>query len=248
MIWAFFAWQIYLDFSAYSDIAIGSARMIGFRLTKNFNRPMVSVGQHEFWKRWHITLTRWFREYLYTPIRRKSNRRWWPVFSIYMVFLATGIWHGASWNFIFWGVWCGFGVVLLEPLIIKYVFNMKTTSGKFLLWVFTTLFMYTGLVWFRAPDWHTAMEVLASLFRGFDSWDAADWGLTTGELRLAWMSFVFIFLVEAAIDLKPQLETAFYEGPGLKRWAVAWLLFIGLILMGSYGVNIQDEAFIYFQF
>ena len=248
MIWVFFAWQIYLDFSAYSDIAIGAARMIGFRLTKNFNRPMFPLGLTEFWKRWHITLTRWFREYLYIPIRKNGNRSWWPSFAMFMVFFATGFWHGASWNFIFWGVYCGLGMLFLEPLMIKHVLNGKWPGRQLIMRIYSFVFMYTGLIWFRAPDWTTAMEVLQAFNRGFSGWEAADWGFAPGELRLAWFSLAFIFCMDHFVDQKPHLETAFYEGPGLKRWAVAWLLFIGLILMGSYGVNIQDESFIYFQF
>lgn len=248
LVWAFFPWQLYLDFSAYSEIAIGSARMLGFRLTNNFNRPMWPLGLGEFWKRWHITLTRWFREYLYMPIRRKSNRRWWPQFTLLAVFVATGLWHGASWNFVVWGLYCGLGLVLLEPLMVRHVLQAGWPGSKFAMRVYTVVFMNTGLIWFRAPNWDTAMEVFRAFGRGGSAWSPTDWGLTVNEWHLALGLFVFAQAVDMLLDWKPAIQGAFFEGHGLKRWAVSWLLLVGLILLGAYGVNIQDEAFIYFQF
>lgn len=248
MVWFFFPWQLYLDFSAYSDIAIGAARMLGFELTTNFRRPMLSVGLTEFWKRWHITLTRWFREYLFLPIRRSREVKGWAAVSVLIVFLATGLWHGASWNFVFWGLWCGLGLLLLEPFMQRILKGPSTWIRKGVVFVMSLVYMYSGLVWFRSPDWSTAMELFAAFGRGGADWSPEAWGLTWGEWRLAWITLLGVISYELYIEAKPERLHTFHEGPGLKRWAAAWLLLIGLILMGSYGVNIQDEAFIYFQF
>ena len=113
---------------------------------------------------------------------------------------------------------------------------------------YTVVFMNTGLIWFRAPNWDTAMEVFRAFGRGGSAWSPTDWGLTVNEWHLALGLFVFAQAVDVLLDWKPQIQGAFFEGHGLKRWAVSWLLLVGLILLGAYGVNIQDEAFIYFQF
>ena len=248
LVWAFFPWQLYLDFSAYSDIAIGSARMLGFKLTKNFNLPMWSAGIGDFWKRWHITLTRWFREYLFVPVRRASRHRAWPVASLMVVFFATGLWHGASWNFVFWGVFCGLGLAFVDPVMVRFGQKLNAPVQRVFLTGGTILFMYSSLVWFRAPNWGDAMEVFRAFGRWEGGWSPTDWGLTNGEFRLAWIFFIVAGGHELVMEWKPEWEASFFAGNGLKRWAVAWLLLMGLILAGSYGLNIQDQAFIYFQF
>lgn len=99
----FFAFQIYCDFSGYSDIAIGSAQVMGFKLMQNFNRPYFSKSISEFWKRWHISLSTWFRDYLYIPLggNRVGIPRWY--FNLFFTFMVSGLWHGANWTFVIWG-------------------------------------------------------------------------------------------------------------------------------------------------
>ena len=99
----FFAIQIFCDFSGYSDIAIGAARIMGFKLMNNFNRPYYAKSVAEFWQRWHISLSRWFRDYLYIPLggKRVSQARWY--LNLFIVFLISGLWHGANWTFVIWG-------------------------------------------------------------------------------------------------------------------------------------------------
>ena len=107
--------QLYYDFSGYSDMAIGLGSIFGFKFLENFNYPYISKSITEFWRRWHISLSTWFKEYLYIPLggNRVSKRR--NLFNLFVVFLATGVWHGASWNFIFWGLWHG-AFIIFEKL------------------------------------------------------------------------------------------------------------------------------------
>ena len=107
-----YTFQLYYDFSGYSDMAIGLGRMFGFRFLENFNYPYISSSITEFWRRWHISLSTWFKEYLYIPLggNRCGNVR--TYFNLFVVFVATGVWHGASWNFVLWGLWHGFFIIL----------------------------------------------------------------------------------------------------------------------------------------
>ena len=113
-----FAIQIYCDFSGYSDIAIGSAKMMGFTLMENFKRPYFSKSISEFWKRWHISLSSWFRDYLYIPLggNRVSKFRW--IFNLFVVWSLTGLWHGDSWNFILWGLYFAL-LLIIENLFLQ---------------------------------------------------------------------------------------------------------------------------------
>jgi alginate O-acetyltransferase complex protein AlgI len=111
-----YAFQIYFDFSGYSDMAIGLGKMFGFKFLENFNYPYISKSITEFWRRWHISLSTWFREYLYIPLG--GNRKGNVYINLFIVFCATGIWHGASWHFLLWGLWHGFFLVI-ERIIIK---------------------------------------------------------------------------------------------------------------------------------
>ena len=130
-----FAIQIYFDFSGYSDMAVGLGRMLGFEFMRNFNYPYISRSITEFWRRWHISLSTWFREYLYIPLggNRCSKGRW--VLNLFLVWAATGIWHGASWNFVLWGVML-LGFILLEKFCIgDFLKEHKVLSHVYLLFV-----------------------------------------------------------------------------------------------------------------
>ncbi len=102
--------QIYFDFSGYSDMAIGLGHLFGFKFPENFNYPYISRSITEFWRRWHISLSTWFKEYLYIPLG--GNRRGNVYFNLFVVFLVTGLWHGASWNFVIWGLWHGMFMII----------------------------------------------------------------------------------------------------------------------------------------
>lgn len=137
--------QIYFDFSGYSDMAIGLGRMFGFHFQENFRFPYISKSVSEFWRRWHISLSSWFRDYVYIPLggNRKHVYR-----NLLIVFLLTGIWHGASWHYVLWGLWNGF-FVLAER---KLCGERKSTSSDWIGRIYTLLVVNFGWVIFRAPD------------------------------------------------------------------------------------------------
>ena len=149
--------QIYFDFSCYSDMAIGLARMFGFHLMENFNYPYIATSITDFWRRWHISLSSWFRDYLYIPLG--GNRRGNKYVNLFIVFLATGIWHGAAWTFVVWGVYHGV-IRILESLLEK----PRSVIPKPVSWVVTMLLVMVGWVFFRAADLQTAMGYIATMF------------------------------------------------------------------------------------
>jgi alginate O-acetyltransferase complex protein AlgI len=159
---ASFALQIYFDFSAYSDMAIGLAMMFGFRFPENFNMPYVATSVQDFWRRWHMTLSRWFRDYLYIPLggNRRGPRR--TIVNLWIVFAVTGIWHGASWTFLIWGLWHG-ALLTLE----------RSRFGDFLerwpvVWrrLYVLVAVMLGWVWFRATGFDHALGYFEAMFFG----------------------------------------------------------------------------------
>lgn len=152
--------QLYYDFSAYSDMAIGLGKMFGFTFLENFNYPYLSKSITEFWRRWHISLGTWFREYLYIPLggNRKGVKRTYV--NLFIVFLVTGFWHGASWTFILWGVWHGIFIVLEK--LFKYTQNDKIP--EILKRVYTLGIVHIGWVFFRSESLDYAIEYLKKMF------------------------------------------------------------------------------------
>ena len=158
--------QLYFDFSGYSDMAIGLGAIFGFKFLENFNYPYISKSITEFWRRWHISLSTWFKEYLYIPLGGNRVSRSRTYINLFIVFLATGIWHGASWNFIIWGLWHGFFIIL------ERITGWHKKEGGWLLnslkHVYTILIFVIGWVMFRADTMSYAWNYLKNMF-GFIS-------------------------------------------------------------------------------
>ena len=159
----FFTLQIYLDFSAYSDMAIGMGRMTGFHYKENFDYPYCSRSISEFWRRWHISLGSFFRDYVYIPLGGNRVKVWKNIRNIFVVWLLTGIWHGASWNFVIWGLY--YGVLLFLE---KFVFGklLKKLPG-ILQHIYCLFFVMIGWNLFVFDDMSMGMEYLKALFGGF---------------------------------------------------------------------------------
>jgi D-alanyl-lipoteichoic acid acyltransferase DltB (MBOAT superfamily) len=246
----FFTLQLYVDFSAYSEIAIGLARMLGFKLSTNFRRPLLANGFADLWARWHISLTTWFRDYLMLPLRRMPNGQKRRGFNVMVVFFVTGLWHGANWTFVLWGLVNGAFLLLFEPLVIRPLYRLPVVVSRILRTGFTTIFMYGALVLFRAPDMASAATIYSAIF----DWSEASLALgsrlklSANEWRICWLGVIGLLSFEALQELKPKLEVTFFEGVGLKRWVTAWTLVMAILLIGSYGVFVLDKQFIYFQF
>lgn len=151
--------QLYFDFSGYSDMAIGLARMFGFKFLENFNFPYISRSITEFWRRWHISLSSWFRDYLYIPLG--GNRSGNVYVNLLIVFFVTGLWHGAAWNFVIWGLWHGL-FLLAERGLQKSKLQVRLPG--IVSWVYSMLVVVIGWVLFRAPDLEYAVNYMKIMF------------------------------------------------------------------------------------
>ena len=152
--------QIYFDFSGYSDMAIGLGKMLGFNYPENFNFPYISTSITDFWRRWHMTLSTWFRDYVYIPLggNRCGLRR--QIINILIVWILTGVWHGASWNFVLWGLY--FGVILIiEKYVIK---NILEKTPKVLKHLYALILIIIGWVIFAANDLSGIANYLQKMF------------------------------------------------------------------------------------
>jgi len=245
----FFAFQIYCDFSGYSDIAIGTAKVMGFDLMTNFKRPYFSTNISEFWKRWHISLSTWFKDYLYISLggNRVSIPRWY--FNLFIVFLISGLWHGASWTYIIWGALNGFYLVFaMVSQNFRNRMNQFSGINKFPVinrsFQIVTTFMLSCFAWifFRANTVSDSFIIVKRIFtaRGSLFFDKADPS-----------SFIFSFL-GIFILLLIESKKEFYKGSisffSNKNWLVknlSYALLIVLILL----IGVFDGGqFIYFQF
>ena len=157
-----YSFQLFYDFSGYSDMAIGLGSIFGFKFLENFNYPYISKSITEFWRRWHISLSSWFKEYLYIPLGGNRVSKTRNIFNIFIVFLATGIWHGASWNFIVWGLWHG-----LFNIIEKLTGWNKKEGGKLISFtqhIYTIFIFIIGWVMFRAENLTYALNYIKNMF------------------------------------------------------------------------------------
>ena len=237
----FFAFQLYLDFSAYSDIAIGTARTLGFDLSTNFNRPYLSTSFSDFWTRWHISLSSWFRDYLYIPLGGSRNGNFKTIKNIMIVFMVSGLWHGASWNFVIWGALNGLFLIILDKLLRKINLNRYINAFiVFWCWVLS-------LVFFRADTLSTSIDTFANL--GLSNIEKLyAFGLNSFEFKLAIWSLIGIMCIELLREKKYISIEWVVAKPAILRHAFYLAVVTSILLFGSYGVGMNDNNFIYFQF
>jgi len=155
-----YTFQIYFDFSGYSDMAIGLGKMFGFEFIENFNYPYISTSISEFWRRWHISLGTWFREYVYIPLGGNRVSTLKHIRNLFVVWLLTGLWHGASWNFVVWGLYYGF-ILFMEKIILHKVLSK---TPKIIKHIYTMLLVMIGWVLFGSVDLTSALEYLKVMF------------------------------------------------------------------------------------
>ncbi len=155
-----YAFQIYFDFSAYSDMAIGLGKIFGFHFCENFNYPYISQSITEFWRRWHISLSTWFRDYVYIPLGGNRCSKLRHLFNIFVVWLLTGIWHGAKWKFIFWGIYFGVILILEKTFILKYL----EKAWRPIRHIYALILIVIGWAIFRAYDMEYFFGMLKTMF------------------------------------------------------------------------------------
>ena len=227
--------QIYFDFSGYSDMAIGLGKMFGFEFLENFNYPYISKSVTEFWRRWHISLSGWFRDYLYIPLggNRKGNARTW--LNRFLVFFATGLWHGASWTFVLWGLWHGLFSVLEDCGAIP----VDKLKGKRIGQLYTLLVVVLGFTLFRADTLSQAGAMYAAMFSGI--------GLHWVGTAAVWAKFTPAFALTLCLALLLCTPVAREHTP--KRESVTFIGSLGLLLLCMmYLAAGSFNPFIYFRF
>jgi len=248
----FFAIQIYCDFSGYSDIAIGAARLLGYDLMTNFRQPYFARSLSDFWRRWHISLSTWFRDYVYIPLggnRQSTSRRY---FNLLVVFAISGLWHGAAWTFVIWGTLHGCYLVLSQMLspvreACVRVLGLSRIPGLVAwaetLWVF--LLVLIGWVFFRAQSFADAVYVLthAHILRDFRVNDLFELGLPRFEMGLAFVMIVAVLAVDWLLIHRPPLVVSLWQKRAF-RWGCLACGFYGIVFFGVF----DKVQFIYFQF
>lgn len=242
-----FAFQIYGDFSGYSDIALGTAKLFGFELLSNFRFPYFSRNLAEFWKRWHISLSSWFRDYLYIPLGGSKQGKWKAVRNTFIIFLVSGFWHGASWNFVAWGAIhaAGFLPLLLFKSNKDYTGNTAgdrrvLPTGKELFQITATFaFVCFGWIFFRIASMRTIYDFLSQM------WSSLLSGPTTFFQTMYGLDMFpyIIFLVGADWWLRHNERILRRPPGGLLTYAVATLT----VLYFLFGSD-ESSSFIYFQF
>ena len=240
-----YAFQIYFDFSGYSDMAIGMGAILGFHFPENFNYPYISASITEFWRRWHISLSSWFREYVYIPLG--GNRRGMPrqLLNILIVWMLTGIWHGAGWNFLLWGLWFALWLILEKLVLGRVLKVLPSMVGR----LYTWLVVLVSWVFFAIESGNGAMNYLYVMFGqgAAGLYDSATL-FTLLEYRV-----LLLFAALAATPLAHRLSEAFFRSTGSGVVAVrrvAEKLVLSLLLLASiaYIVEASYNPFLYFRF
>ena len=266
----FFAFQIYCDFSGYSDIAIGAAGTMGFRLMKNFERPYFASSIAEFWRRWHISLSSWFRDYLYIPLggNRVGPKRWY--FNLFITFLLSGLWHGANWTYVIWGALNGFYLVAgtLYRRSVKNDLPLRHTKLGHIVSVLGTFALTCfGWIFFRARNIGDALHIVSNLFH--DLRDQLGYvsrvliqtavhregvssqliygGKPVGSLNALLLSLALIGFLMAVqfLQRRGSLSEALSRQPLWIRWPV---YFASVMAIGFLGEFHNTREFIHFQF
>ncbi|MCX6048187.1 MAG: MBOAT family protein [Chloroflexi bacterium] len=243
----FFAYQIYCDFSGYSDIAVGASRVMGFRLMENFHQPYLAQSIAEFWRRWHISLSTWFRDYLYIPLggNRVSQGRWY--LNTLIVFTVSGLWHGASWTFIIWGALHGFYMIMGSLTKGKWALDTSRWGRLAFLgnWVNVLItFHLVAFAWifFRAATLHDAWYIVTHLFADFHF--RLNYGIGFGVAPALIVLFCIAFM-EGVQWLHRSGRINFTIQPVWARWSFYYVMIVLIVLFGVMKSNAQ---FIYFQF
>lgn len=230
----FFAFQIYCDFSGYSDIAVGAALTLGIELMQNFNQPYRALNVSEFWKRWHISLSTWFRDYVYIPLG--GNRRGMLItcINLLIVFMVSGLWHGANWKYLFWGL--VHGCLLIIYQLLKY-FKVKIRLPNIVKWLITFNLVCIAWVFFRAVSVADAFYILGNIFSFNTFRYAAGNVMQISEIVYCVVIIIALMAVERYLSK--------YNGFSIRKLSLLTVV----VLMVCYFLGVFNEAqFIYFQF
>jgi len=266
----FFAIQIYCDFSGYSDIAIGSAQALGFSLMDNFNRPYHAKNIQDFWRRWHISLSTWFRDYVYIPLGGNRKGEFRTNLNLLATFLLCGLWHGADWTFVTWGGLIGLYMVLYrvtrkirERVSISLRLETYPLGSKYISIVFTFIMVCFAWIFFRAHSLSDALYISGNIFTGLGPFLGSIYtGLLRGDLlhsvilpevrALGYSGYEFSVAIGSIAFLETVHVLQRHGGirhmlagrPLILRWALYYALVGSIVIFGKFGF----EEFIYFRF
>lgn len=256
-----FAIQIYCDFNGYTTIAIGAARVLGFELMENFDTPYFAKSMVEFWRRWHISLSTWFRDYVYIPLGGSRCSKWKRYRNILITFTISGLWHGANWTYMFWGFLHGMYQIIekeLGPMCDKISKRCRTKVDSFgyKLGKVILTFSLVDIAWifFRADSLSDAFHYIRRMAKYQDWWHLVDGtlyqlGLDMVEIHILVVSICFLGLIDVLKYYKRKSLTQLLEEQWIVfRWAVVIGLLFFCVIYGYYGPGYNAAQFIYFQF
>lgn len=256
-----FTVQIYCDFGSYSIIAIGAAKIMGFELMENFNTPYFARNIRDFWSRWHISLSTWFKDYLYIPLGGNRKGKWRKALNLMIVFLVSGLWHGARWNFVAWGGIHGLYQVIgdltrhtKEKIIKRLRIKTECMSWKLLQTVITFSLVVFAWVFFRADSITDALYFIKRMLIRQTPWALFDGtiytlGLDATEMNILIFSIIVLLLVDLIkYRKKINLDEFLFEQNIWFEWLVLIVLIGMIFVFGEYGPAFDVQQFIYFQF
>ena len=232
-----FSLQIYFDFSGYSDMAIGLGRMLGFEFLENFNYPYISKSVTEFWRRWHISLGTWFRDYVYIPLGGNRKGPWRQIFNLLVVWALTGFWHGANWTFLCWGLYYAAFLIIEKLFLLR-----RLEKAPVLATVYTLLVAVCGWVLFDLPSLGAAAVYYRSMFgfAGGGAWNAGD------IFYLREYALVFVVCILACLPTGARLYAKL--SVKVRAWLTPVMIAAVLLLSTAYLVNATYNPFLYFRF
>lgn len=248
----FFTFQIYCDFSGYSDIAIGLARSMGFDLMKNFDSPYFSKSITEFWRRWHISLSTWFRDYVYIPLGGSKKGKYRTYYNLFLVFVVSGLWHGAAMTFVIWGAIHGTILVLekatqkfREKLFVMTRFKKDEVFSGLVSGLITFSIVAFAWVFFRANSFDEVQHIISSMFSSQKGHDLYELGLSEFNFNLS-IILIVVLLVLEYINNYVNLKVYLNNRNVILRWGFYFILLFTIMLYGVYGGD--SPEFLYFQF
>ena len=240
-----YTFQIYFDFSGYSDMAIGLGRMLGFKFPENFDNPYISQNITEFWRRWHMTLGRWMKDYLYIPLGgSKVDTKFRLYFNLWFVFLVSGLWHGAAWNFVAWGAFHGFFLILDR----MFWTNVTKKIGKYPSVLITFIITLVGWVLFRSETMNQAIWFTKAMF-SFNSMNDVSLFIDSEFWSILSLAFFFSFLTLSKWGLKIQNFIFFKEQYTNRITFLMFLLIVLMLIISTSSITSSGfNPFIYFRF
>lgn len=248
--------QIYFDFSAYSDMAIGCADILGFKITENFRAPYLSVSVQSFWKKWHISLTSWFREYLYFPLGGSQKGSAREMANVLIVFAVSGLWHGAAWNFVLWGLLNGLYQVLGRITLprreqLRTTLHIRENNQLLMLWrgLFTFALITAAWIFFRASSFEQAVYIIKRILLILRDGFGLDGITAIFPKRQVFISLICLIpcIIE---DIRIHRGKAFPSPAhaGWRYWCTIFLLLLMISVFGIYGEGFDPQEFVYFNF